>query len=114
MTTPYWAVGLVLLGALLGAWGQFLFKLGSRYVEFVLTSWLMNTYIWGGIILYSLNALLSIIALKHGNLSVLYPVAATSYIWVTLISVLVLKEPISLPQMLGIFMIIVGISLIVR
>jgi hypothetical protein len=36
--------------------------------------------------LYGLSAILFIVALKHGNLSVLYPVIATSYICVMLIT----------------------------
>jgi len=64
--------------------------------------------------LYGLSAVLFVIALKHGNLSVLYPVIATSYIWVTLIAFKVLHEPVSIPKWLGIALIMGGVMLIVR
>lgn len=78
MNTQWWAVGIVIFCALLGAIGQLLFKLGSISVSFNLMSWVTNTKIIGGMCLYGISAVLFIIALKYGNLSVLYPLIATS------------------------------------
>lgn len=64
--------------------------------------------------LYGISAILFIVALKHGNLSVLYPVIATSYVWVTLISFRVLHEPVSIAKFLGIALILCGVMLIVK
>jgi uncharacterized membrane protein len=55
-----------------------------------------------------------VVALKQGYLSILYPVLATSYIWVALLSVRFLGEPFSTTQWIGTALIIGGISLIVR
>jgi drug/metabolite transporter (DMT)-like permease len=47
-------------------------------------------------------------------LSVLYPVLATSYIWVGWLSVRYLGEPFSGVQWAGVVLIVLGIGLIVR
>ena len=64
--------------------------------------------------MYGLSAILFIFALKYGKLSVLYPVIATSYVWVALLSSKVLAEPLSIPKWGGITLILFGIALVVR
>jgi drug/metabolite transporter (DMT)-like permease len=51
-------------------------------------------------------------ALKHGDLSVLYPFIALGFIWVAAIGVFVLHEQPSTTQFLGTLLIIGGVSLI--
>lgn len=109
-----WSVAVVLFCAFLGALGQLLFKLGSASISANLLSWITNWKVIGGMALYGLSAILFIVALKHGNLSVLYPVIATSYIWVVIFSVKFLGEPFSPMKWLGIILIMGGVSLIVR
>jgi|AMWB02.1.fsa_nt_gi uncharacterized membrane protein len=114
METKIWAIGLAVCCAMMGSLAQLLFKLGSSSVQPDLWTWLTNFRVLAGMALYGLSAVLFIIALKHGSLSVLYPVIATSYIWVTLIAFKYLHEPVSVPNWLGIAFIMVGIMLIVR
>jgi len=114
MNTQSWTIGLVFFCAFLGAIGQLLFKLGSTSVSFNLLSWITNIKVIGGMLLYGVSAIFFIIALKHGNLSVLYPLIATSYIWVTIFSVKFLGEPFSFMKWIGIVLIITGVSIIVR
>jgi len=54
------------------------------------------------------------IVLRHGSLSVLYPILAVSYVWVALLSVLFLGEPFSATQWIGMGLIVGGIGLIAR
>ena len=61
---------------------------------------------------HSSDFLVIIIGLRGGELSVLYPLAATGYIWVSLLSVKLLKEKMSLFKWLGVSVIIAGITLI--
>ena len=109
-----WPVALAAVCALLGSLGQLLFKIGASRVAPSLTSWFTNGPVLLGMLLYGLSAVLFIVALKHGNLSVLYPVIATSYIWVALLSTRVLNEPFSLTQWSGVLLVITGIALVVR
>jgi len=113
-SAPLWTICLVLFCALLGALGQLFFKLGSASVSANISSWLANWKVLLGMALYGISAVLFIVALKHGNLSVLYPLIATSYIWVALIATKFLGEPSSPLKWLGIALIIGGVSLIAR
>jgi uncharacterized membrane protein len=111
---PLWTVALVLFCAVLGAFGQFLFKLGSASLTSNVASWLTNWRILLGMALYGISAVLFIVALRRGNLSLLYPLVATSYIWVTLLATGYLGEPFPPLKWLGIALIIGGVSLIAR
>lgn len=114
MTLQPWVLGLALLTAFLAAIGQLLVKLGSSLVSTSLTSWILNWKLAAGLGLHGLGFVALVIALKHGNLSVVYPVLATSYVWVALLSTRFLGEPTSLAQWLGVVLIVGGIALIVR
>lgn len=111
MNVKLWAIGLVVFCAFLASLGQLLFKLGSESISTNLLSWAMNLRIIGGMVIYFVGAILFIVALKHGNLSILYPLIATSYIWVVIFSTRFLGEPFSFTQWIGIALIIGGVSL---
>jgi len=112
MNAKFWAIGLVVFCAFLASLGQLLFKLGSESISTNLLSWAMNLRIIGGMVIYFVGAILFIVTLKYGNLSVLYPVMATSYIWVTILAVKFLGEPFSFAKWIGIILIIGGVSII--
>lgn len=104
----------VVVCAFLGAIGQVFFKLGSVSISADITSWLFNVKILIGFGLYCISSVLFILALRHGNLSVLYPIIATSYIWTALFAVIFLGESMSLIKWSGIGLILLGVCLIVR
>jgi uncharacterized membrane protein len=113
MHTKSFAIALAALCALMGSVGQLLFKVGSSSVKLDVWSWITNISLISGMGLYGLSAVLFIFALKYGNLSVLYPVIATSYVWVALISSKILGESLSLANWGGIALILVGVTLVV-
>ena len=112
--TELWAVGLAAVCALLGSAGQLLFRLGSATVTPSPWTWMFNIRILAGMALYGLSAILFVVALRHGRLSVLYPVIATSYVWVTLLARFVVHEPVSPVQWVGVLLILGGVALAVR
>ena len=65
-----------------------------------------------GMSLYVIGAFLMIIAFRGGDVTVLYPIIATSYIWVSIISIVFLHETMNTFKWAGIFTIIVGIVLV--
>jgi len=104
---------LVLFCALLGAVGQVFFKLASGTFSFgpaLLTNWKFIV----GVGLYATATFLFVFALKYGNLSLLYPIIATSYIWVSLFAIFFLKESFPAFKWAGIALIIIGIVVITR
>ncbi len=62
--------------------------------------------------LHAGNAMLLILALRDGELSILYPVYALSYVWVSLLSMYFFGESLNLWKNLGIALIIGGVGLL--
>lgn len=110
MATKLWAILLVLLTTFLTSSAQILYKIGSATLTFDITSITTNYYLLGGLLLYIVGGTLIIISLKGGEVSVLYPIIATSYIWVSLLSVKFLGENMNAYKWVGIAAIIVGIT----
>jgi uncharacterized membrane protein len=105
---------LVVFCALLGAIGQIFFKMASENLNFQFASLITNWKLWTGLLFYAVATVLFVFALKQGNLSVLYPIIATSYIWVTIFSMIFLKEVFPFYKWSGVLLIILGVSIIVK
>lgn len=112
MTTKLWAALLVLFTTLLTSSAQLLWKKGSANLTFNALSILTNYYLIGGILLYVIGGILLIISFRGGEVSVLYPIIATSYIWVSFLSIKFLGEIMNKFKWIGIASIIIGIVLI--
>jgi len=112
MPAELWAIGLVIAATLVGSFGPILLKKASAKKLSEFSSLIKNYHLFGGVFLYGLGTLLFIPALKGGDLSVLYPFVALSYIWVSLLSVRFLGEKMNLIKWGGITLIILGVSFI--
>ena len=110
MATKLWAALLVLFTTLLTSSAQLLWKLGSGALRPDIIAILTNYYLLGGILLYVVGGTLLIISFRGGEVSVLYPIIATSYIWVTFLSTRFLGEAINAFKYIGIASIIIGIT----
>ena len=112
MATQLWAIGLVILATLIGAFGPIWLKKASSKRLSNLSSLATNYHLFGGIASYGVGTLLFIPALKGGELSVLYPFVALAYIWVSLLSVKFLGEKMNKLKWIGIASIIIGVAFI--
>jgi len=113
MKTKLWTIFLVLFCTLLTSGAQIFYKFGVKKLSFNFFSLITNYYLIFGLILYLLGAILLIIALKNGELSVLYPIVATSYIWVSLLSPKFFPtDSINLMKWIGVFIIVTGVSFV--
>ena len=112
MATQTWAILLVISATLVGAFGPILLKKASEKKLSSLKALSTNYHLFGGVALYGLGTLLFIPALKGGDLSVLYPFVALTYIWVSLLSVKFLGEKMNRMKWVGIALIILGVSFI--
>lgn len=97
---------------LLTSTAQILWKLGSESLTFDIFSIITNWYLILGIGLYAIGGTLMIISFRGGDVSVLYPIVATSYIWVSFLSIWFLGETMNIFKWAGVMIIFSGIVMI--
>jgi len=112
MKTKMWAIVLMFFTTLLTSTAQILYKIGVDSLEFNFISIITNLPIIVGLLIYIVAAALMIIALRGGELSVLYPIIATSYIWVGMLSFYIFHEALNILRWAGIGTIFIGIAFI--
>ncbi len=66
--------------------GQLFWKAGAVKINFYQPLTFFNAPFIAGCLLYVVGSFLMILALKKGELSILYPVIATSYVWVSILA----------------------------
>lgn len=103
---------LVLLSTFFTATGQVFFKKASGRIGFDIVGLATNYALFTGFLLYGAGAVLLIMALKHGELSVLYPIYATNFIWVSLLSPMFFDDSMNLYKWLGVFVVLIGITFV--
>lgn len=106
----------IIVGActVLNAVAQILFKLAVRNLVPTPAGVLTNAPLIGGLACYGLFMIAMVLALREGELSMLYPIIALSYVWVTLLSYTLLREPPNLFKNLGILTIVIGVGVLGR
>ncbi len=110
------SVGLTVICTLLGAAGQVLIKLGAVQLGQSTSplAMLTNPLLVGGYVLYGLMTVLFVIALRDEELSILYPIIALTYVWVTGLSVWLFRETFNLAKGVGVATIVAGVSILGR
>jgi drug/metabolite transporter (DMT)-like permease len=73
---------------------------------------ILNPALLAGFSMYGVSMVLLVLALRHGELSLLYPVFALTYVWVAILSVLVLHESMNAFKLAGIAVIVGGIAVL--
>jgi len=112
MKTKTWAILLVIFTTLLTSTGQILYKKGADNLEFTITALLHNYPLLIGMVVYAVAGILIIVSLRGGEVSVLYPIIATSYIWVSFLSIFFLEESMNPWKWAGVVTIMLGIVMI--
>ena len=108
------SVALVFSCTVLGAIAQILMKIGMTHFAFDLRAILTNYPLIAGYVLYGINTLMLVLALREGELSMLYPIIALTYVWVTLLSYGVLHERPNFYKNAGIITIVIGVAVLGR
>lgn len=109
MQTPPSSILYFLAAALLGALGQFLYKSGTESASGTFVSFLLNGRILGGVACYIAVMVLFVAAFRRGGeLSVLYPLYATTFIWAAFIGLWAYGVPIKPVNVLGMVFLIAG------
>ena len=94
---------LMLFCALCLCIGQLVWKLMPEY---------NLIYLFSGFAIYVTGGISMILAYRNGEMSVLQPMNSMSYVFSSVIAVLVLHENLSLKSIAGIFLIIIGVIVI--
>ena len=107
------AIVLILCSSVLTSLAQIMYKLTAERLIFTnILSYITNYPFIFGLFLYGAAGILLIKAFKYGEVTFLYPIFASSYILVILISRYLFNEPITSYKIIGVLMIILGIALI--
>jgi len=100
---------LVLVATLFSAAAQILFKFASENIS-ISVELLTNIELIVGLAVYFFAAIAFILALREGELTVIYPILATTYIWVAIASPFFFPtDSLNTLKIIGILVIIVGV-----
>ena len=107
---------MMLVFTIAAAIGQTFMKSGAARLSerFTLPLLIADTPLQIGLVLYCCGALLVVLALRHGELSVLYPVISLSYVWVAILAVVMFHESMTATKAIGIATIIAGVAILGR
>ncbi len=115
------ALLLVFFCTLIGAVSQILIKTGATILAHQIAhpglinaavGMFTNPYLFAGYALYGVSAVLMVMALRDGQLSMLYPVIALTYVWVTVLSFFIFHESLGAYKLAGIALIVGGVALL--
>jgi len=109
-----WVLGAIVVATVFSAYGAVYIKLGTEKFDSNIIKQLRNWRLIGGLMLYLFSTVFYLIALKNGQLSIIYPLTSLSYIWVTILSRKILNERIGTHKWTGIICILIGTVLLTQ
>ena len=124
--TPTMLIAMILLSVGLAAVAQLALKQGMNQVNAELTpdkfslngaslkALVAEPFVWGGLALFGLSAVVWLVVLSRASLSFAYPFAALTYVMILLFDTFVLDEQVPALRWGGVAFIAVGIFLISR
>ncbi len=110
MATKASAIILVAVCTIMTSIAQVLWKFAANAGP--VSSMVFTWQLWAGFVLYAMSAAVLIRSFKDGEVSVVFPVIASSYIWVAILSNHYFNEPVTLFKWVGIAAIVLGITVL--
>jgi drug/metabolite transporter (DMT)-like permease len=111
LNTPLSSIGWMILASFFGSFGAVFLKIGAGRIQglkSVLTNWRLVL----GVAVYLFSSVLYVLGVKHGELSVLYPMVALGSVWTLLWSRLFLGEPLTRSKLLALGLILIGMTFV--
>jgi multidrug transporter EmrE-like cation transporter len=105
---------MVASATLLSAAAQILMKIGMNHFAPNLLAIVTNVPLIAGYVLYGLFTVMIVLALRQGELSLLYPIISLSYVWVTALSYFIFHDTLSPLKLVGIAGIMAGVAMLGR
>jgi drug/metabolite transporter (DMT)-like permease len=101
-------MALVLFGSVIGSFGAVFLKSGAAKLK--QGFWhILNLQLATGVGLFLLSSVFFVLGIRHGELSVLYPMVSLGYVWTLLWSRLFFHEPFTRQKFYGLGLILVGV-----
>ena len=110
MATKLSAILMIILCTAVTSIAQLLWKFGAMRLPEILH----NLPLILGFATYAIAAFILVFSLKGGEVSVLYPMYSTNYIWVSILSAYYLAEPLNSFKIVGMAVIIFGVVMLGR
>jgi small multidrug resistance pump len=110
--TPISSMLLILVATIFGSFGAVFLKAGAQKLRDGLRYLILNVRLAAGVALFLISSAFYVLGLKHGELSVLYPMVSLANVWTLVWSRLFFKEPITRAKALGLLLILVGVFFI--
>jgi drug/metabolite transporter (DMT)-like permease len=107
--TPVSSMVLVGIGSFIGSFGAVFLKAGAVRIEKNFAALIANWRLMAGIVMFCLSSVFFVLGLKHGELSVLYPIVSLGYIWTLLWSRLFFGEELTKSKLAGLALILIGV-----
>jgi drug/metabolite transporter (DMT)-like permease len=101
---------LVLFASVVGSFGAVFLKLGAVRLTGIMS--LLNWRLALGVALYLGSSVFYGLGIRHGQLSVLFPMVAVGYIWTLLWSRLFFHERFTRSKVLGLGLVLAGVVLV--
>ncbi|HBV86041.1 EamA family transporter [Desulfosporosinus sp.] len=113
-------LAIALVSILLGATGQFLFRLGMvQYGNVTVTgiwrqlgSIILTPAIFMGFVCFGVSSILWLVVISRWELSYAYPLVSLGYVIAILYGTILLNEDLTLPKILGCTLILAGMSVL--
>ncbi len=105
-------ISLVVTASFIGSFGAVFLKAGALRLSNDWRSAVFNWRLMFGVGAFVISSLFFVIGLRHGDLSVLYPMVSLGYIWTLLWSRLFFGEPFTRFKILGLALILLGTTLL--
>ena len=109
MKTPIESILLVLFASFVGSFGTVFIKAGADRLERTVIGLLTNWRLFVGIGVYLASFVLYTVAVRSGELTILYPMVALGYLWTLIWSRLIFHEPLTKNKFIGVAMILLGV-----
>ena len=106
--TPLSSILLVLCASLIGSFGAVFLKMGAAPLKNGLR-YILNWKLLAGVSLFVGSSVPFVMGLRHGELSVLYPMVSLGYVWTMVWSKIFFHEPITRAKIGALAMILTGI-----
>jgi multidrug transporter EmrE-like cation transporter len=104
-------MALVFLFTVFGAAAQMLMKMALGHLSHPgLLAYITSVPLLAGYFLYGMNTVLMIFALRDGELSILWPIIALTYVWVAILSALFFRESLNFFKLFGIALVVAGVA----